>query len=250
MRRLLEVLPDESDLPREFTNSIGMKFVLIEPGEFMMGSNEANDEKPPHLVEITQPFYLGVYPVTQAKYQAVLGTNPSHFTGNARLPVEQVSWNDAVACAQKLSQLSAELSRGLTYRLPTEAEWEYACRAGSTGKWCFGDQESQLGDYAWFAGNSANRTHPVGEKKPNAWDLHDMHGNVWEWCQDCYGAEAYKGRSGISQDPFVESGADRVFRGGGWGSGPAGVRSAFRYWSTPDNRNFNLGFRLALSSVK
>ncbi len=247
MRRLLEVLPDESDLPREFTNSIGMKFVLIEPGELIMGSD---DEKSPHLVAITQPFYLGVYPVTQAEFQAVRGTKPSHFTGNARLPVEQVSWNDAVACAQKLSQLSAELSRELTYRLPTEAEWEYACRAGSTGKWCFGDQESQLGDYAWFAGNSANRTHPVGEKKPNAWDMHDMHGNVWEWCQDCYDADAYKARSGISQDPFVESGAFRVIRGGSWIYDSAGCRSAFRNSYDPTDRTSSSGFRLALSSVK
>ena len=250
MRRLLEVLPDESDLPREFTNSIGMRFVLIEPGEFMMGSNEANDEKPPHLVAITQPFYLGVYPVTQAEYQAVMGTNPSRFTGNARLPVEQVSWNDAAACAQKLSQLSAELSRELTYRLPTEAEWEYACRAGSTGKWCFGNQESQLGDYAWFVGNSRSRTHPVGEKKPNAWGLHDMHGNVWEWCQDCYHGAAYKGRSAISQDPFVESSSNRVIRGGSWNNDAAPCRSARRRTSDPTFRSDTFGFRLALSSVK
>ena len=250
MRRLLEVLPDEPELAKEFTNSIGMKFVLVEPGEFMMGSNEANNEKPPHLVEITQPFYLGVYPVTQAEYQAVMGTNPSHFKGNARLPVEQVSWDDAVVCAQKLSQLSAEQAHGLTYRLPSEAEWEYACGAGSTGKWCFGNNESLLGEYAWFDKNSEKRSHPVGEKKPNAWGLHDMHGNVWEWCQDYYDANAYKKHSDITQHPHVvESGSSRVLRGGSWDIHAANCRSAFRVSGPPFRFNF-MGFRLALSSVK
>ena len=247
MRRLLEVLPDEPELAREFTNSIGMKFVLVEPGEFMMGSNEKGNETPSHMVEITQPFYLGVYPVTQADYQAVLGTNPSHFTGNSRLPVERVSWNDAVACAQKLSQLSAELSHGRNYRLPTEAEWEYACRSGSTGKWCFGDQESQLGDYAWFDGNSGKRTHPVGEKKPNAWGLHDMHGNVWEWCSD------YSGNypTGVLTDPAgPPTGLSRVIRGGASGTGAAHCRLASRSSNPATGRSIIIGFRLALSSVK
>ncbi len=210
MRRLLDVLPDEPELAKEFTNSIGMRFVLIPPGEFTMGSNEEDDEKPPHMVRITRPFYLGVFPVTQAEYQAVTGQSPSQAAGNPRHPVDQVSWDDAVACAQKLSQLAAELNRGLTYRLPSEAEWEYACRAGSTGKWCFGDQESQLGDYAWFSGNSA---HPVGEKNPNAWGLHDMHGNVFEWCLDWYEAGYYK-VSPEDDPPGPSSASARVLRGG------------------------------------
>ena len=248
MRRLLEVLPDEPELAREFTNSIGMKFVLIQPGEFMMGSNEADNEKPPHMVEITQPFYLGVYPVTQAEYQAVMGTNPSHFTGNSRLPVEQVSWDDAVVCAQKLSHLSAEQAHGLTYRLPSEAEWEYACGAGSTGKWCFGDQESQLVDYAWFDGNCGPRTHPVGGKKANNWGLHDMHGNIWEWCVDWYGSNYSAAMLMDPQGPTT--GSDRVYRGGGWFDVAANCRAALRRRNVPTLRVSGMGFRLALSSVK
>ena len=229
--------------PKEFTNSIGMRFVLIPAGEFTMGSNEGRDnEKPPHKVRITRPFYLGVFPVTQAEYQAVTGQNPSHFSDNPRHPVAQVSWNDAVAFAQKLSQLTGELKRGLTYRLPWEAEWEYACRAGSTGKWCYGDQASQLGDYAWYRGNS-RETHPVGEKKPNAWGLHDMHGNVWEWCQDLYEAGYYE-KSPTDDPPGPSSGSDRVYRGGSWNYYGPDCRSGFRYGGTPGFRVSDVSFRL------
>ena len=226
MRRLLDVLPEVPELAKEFTNSIGMRFVLIPPGEFMMGSNKANDEKPPHLVRITRPFYLGVFPVTQAEYQAVTGQNPSRAAGNPAHPVEQVSWDDAVACAKKLSQLPAEMSHQLTYRLPSEAEWEYACRAGSTGKWCFGDAAAELGNYAWFSGNSRKRTHSVGQKKPNAWGLHDMHGNVWEWCLD--------GHDG-----------NRVRRGGSWINDGEGCRSDSCGRSESRLRYRLYGFRLA-----
>jgi formylglycine-generating enzyme required for sulfatase activity len=258
MRRLLDVLPEEPELAKEFTNSIGMRFVLIQPGEFMMGSKEADNEKPPHLVRIARPFYLGVFPVTQAEYQAVTGQTPSH-EGNPSHPVGHVSWDDAVACAQMLSQRSAETSRQLTYRLPTEAEWEYACRAGSTGKWCFGDVESQLGNYAWFTGNSGNQTHPVGQKKPNAWGLHDMHGNVWEWCLDGYNASYYKASPtvdppGPSPEACGPGGSYRVLRGGSSGRSRAGnfshdsssSRSAYRYGLPSRFRIFHLGFRLAL----
>lgn len=244
---------DQRPLPREFTNSIGMRFVLIEPGEFMMGSNEDEDEdedegedhKPRHLVRISRPFYLGVFPVTQAEYQAVMGQNPSQFAGNPRHPVERVSWDDAVAYEQKLSQLSAELSRGRTYRLPTEAEWEYACRAGSTGKWCFGDQESQLGDYAWFDGDSEDdRTHRVGKKKPNAWGLHDMHGNVFEWCLDWYDGGYYEvSPTDDPTGPF--SGSRRVQRGGSWFFTADLVSSASRLGIRPDRPIVGSGVRLA-----
>ena len=244
MRRLLEVLPDEPQLASEFTNSIGMKFVLVEPGEFMMGSNETDNEKPPHLVESTRPFYLGVFPVTQLEYQTVTGKNPSQFTGNTRLPAVNVSWNDAVTFCDRLGQLPGEVQHGTGYRLPTEAEWEYSCRAGSTGKWCFGDDESLLRDYGWFKGNSENRTHPVGEKKPNAWGFYDMHGNVWEWCSDRYGNYP----TGVLTDPQGPTmGADRVLRGGGWRSLPADLRSVYRSRGTPVGCSISLGFRLALS---
>ncbi len=235
---------DKRPLPKEFTNSIGMKFVLIQPGEFMMGSDFYDVEKPRHLVRITRPFYLGTFPVTQAEYQAVTGQNPSHFADNPRHPVEEVSWDDAVAYAQKLSQLSAELSRGRTYRLPTEAEWEYACRAGSTGKWCFGDSESQYGEYGWFAGNSGNRTHPVGEKKANAWGLHDMHGNVLEWCLDWHDGGYYE--VSPTDDPQGPSaGSDRVLRGGCWRGTAERARSTYRVDRTPGDRSIINGIRLA-----
>ncbi len=247
MRRLLEVLPDEPELPKEFTNSFGMGFVLIEPGEFTMGSNRVENEKPPHLVQITQPFYLGVFPVTQREYKAVIGSNPSHFTGNLRLPVEQVSWNDAVAYCEKMSQLSSKVHRTENYRLPTEAEWEYACRAGSIGNWCFGDNESSLGEYAWVLENSGNRTHPVGEKKANAWGPHDMHGNVYEWCQDVYDTWAYGCRSGMTSDPLVTTGSrNRVVRGGSWSVSSSNIRSADRGGNSPGYRDGNVGFRVVL----
>ena len=260
MRRLLDVLPDDPALPLEFTNSIGMKFVLIEPGEFTMGSTngksessaahgffeiaEGESERPPHLVSITQPFYLGVYPVTQQEYEAVIGTNPSCFDGNTRLPVERVDWNDAVTFGEKLSQSPVEAQRRTRYRLPTEAEWEYACRADSTTNWCYGDNESLLRDYAWFEENSGERTHPVGEKKPNAWGLYDMHGNVLEWCQDVFSASAYTERSRITKDPIGSNGVLRVYRGGGWNSTALLCRSAFRGVCHPGFGDNDSGFRL------
>ena len=124
-------------------------------------------------------FVIGKYPITQEQYQAVMGTNPSYFKNNPQNPVENVSWNDAQAFCQKLSKAT-----GKQYRLPTEAEWEYACRAGTTTHWYFGDNVSQLGDYAWYYDNSGGTTHPVGHKLPNAWGLYDMHGNTWEWCKE------------------------------------------------------------------
>jgi formylglycine-generating enzyme required for sulfatase activity len=167
-------LPSNPQQGTVWENSISMKLVWIAPGEFKMGSNDGEDfEKPLHTVKITKGFYMGAFEVTQGQYQQVMGTNPSYFKG-ANLPVEQVSWDDAVEFCKKLSQ-----KEGKTYRLPTEAEWEYACRAGTTTKFSFGDDESQLGEYAWYGKNSGMKTHPVGKKKPNAWGLFDMHGNVW-----------------------------------------------------------------------
>jgi formylglycine-generating enzyme required for sulfatase activity len=158
-----------------------------------------------------------------------------------------VSWDDAVEFCRKLSALPAEKAAGYVYRLPTEAEWEYACRAGTRTKYSFGDDESELGDYAWHASNSGNTTHPVGGKKPNPCGLYDMHGNVWEWCQDWHGDYP----SGAVTDPTgPSSGSYRVLRGGSWNYFSEDCRSAYRYWYTPDYRGLNLGFRVLRSSVK
>ncbi len=195
----------------EITNSIGMKLRLIPAGEFMMGSPETesnrSDAELQHRVSITKPFYLGVTEVTQEQYQKVMGTNPSQFKGPQN-PVEKVSWADAVEFCGKLSAMPAEKTAGHVYRLPTEAEWEYACRSGTTTAYSFGDDASRLGDYGWFKGNSDSKPHPVGEKKPNAWGLYDMNGNVYEWCQDRYGAYP----SGSATDPTgVSSGSILTF---------------------------------------
>jgi formylglycine-generating enzyme required for sulfatase activity len=236
--------------PVEVTNSIGMKLKLIPPGEFLMGSADSDwdagdAEKPQHTVWISKAFYLGVTEVTQEQYERVMGANPSTFKG-AQLPVEKVSWDDAVEFCRKLSVLSAERSAGRVYRLPTDAEWEYACRAGSRTKWSFGDAESSPGDYAWYWDNSGNKTHPVGTKKPNAWGLYDMHGNVWEWCLDWYDGYA----STPMDDPVgPATGSLRVSRGGGWSSDAGYCRSAFRSGRAPDSRYDFLGFRLVFSTV-
>ena len=235
-----------------FVNSIGMKLALIQPGEFMMGGPVTEKgryfDETRHRVKLTKPFFLGVTEVTQEQYQKVMGTNPSNFKfKRPQNPVERVSWADAVEFCRKLSRMPAEKTAGHVYRLPTEAEWEYACRAGTTTAYGFGDDASRLGDYAWFNGNSDSKTHPVGEKKPNAWGLYDMHGNVWEWCQDRHGNYP----SGSATDPAgATSGSYRVYRGGCWNCIARGCRSADRYGFTPGDRARDLGFRVLRSSIK
>jgi formylglycine-generating enzyme required for sulfatase activity len=221
-----------------FINSIGMVFVLIPAGEFMMGSHDGDyDERPVHQVRLSQPFYLGKYEVTQGQWQAVMGRNPSHFTGDPNLPVEQVSWEEVQTFVRALN-----VKEGVTvYRLPTEAEWEYAARAGSTTTYSFGNKASKLGDYAWYGDNAEGRTHPVGQRKPNAWGLYDMHGNVWEWVQDWYGpydVDEVTDPPGPSEDSY------RIYRGGGWGTFAGNCRSSERNFDTPDTRLAGLGFRL------
>jgi formylglycine-generating enzyme required for sulfatase activity len=250
------VLP--KPLPNEIVNSIGMKLKLVPAGEFEMGSSEAKDEEPRHLVRISQPFYLGVYPVTQREYMQVMRKNPSHFSGGDRLPVENVSWFSAVGFCNALSQkeklppfyaINGQAVNVLDwnapgYRLPTEAEWEYACRAGTTTRYSFGDQETGLDHNAWYWGNSSGQTHPVGEKKPNAFGLHDMHGNVWEWCWDGYSAEYYQ-QSPADDPRGPEHGSSRVIRGGSWSYAAGYCRAAFRSRITPTNARIILGLRLA-----
>ena len=224
-------------------NSIGMRFVPIPAGTFTMGDA---DNGPTHKVTLTKPFELGQHEVTQEQYEQVMGKTPSMFKGRQN-PVDRVSWDDAVEFCRKLSELPGEKSAGSAYRLPTEAEWEYACRAGTKTEYSFGDSDSELGDYAWCNKNSGGTPHPVGQKKPNAWGLYDMHGNVWEWCQDWYG----KYPSGSTTDPTgAASGSDRVSRGGSWGSTARLARSAFRRGLSPDVRLYRMGFRVLRSSIK
>ena len=227
----------------EMTGRDGAPMVLIPTGEFTMGSDEygtATDERPPHRVSLSA-FYLDKYEVTFDLYdrfcEATGRTKPSdNGWGRGSRPVINVSWDDATAYAAHYGK-----------RLPTEAEWEYACRAGGTGRWCFGSDERQLGEYAWYNANSGSQTHPVGEKRANAWGLYDMHGNVWEWCADWY-ANHYA--ASPVQDPTgAVSGQYRVLRGGSWNYDASWCRSAYRFGDDTGNRYFSYagGFRCASS---
>jgi formylglycine-generating enzyme required for sulfatase activity len=213
-------------------DSLSETMVWIAPGTFTMGSNERHQqwrEGPQTKVTISRGFGMSKYEVTQAQYKAVVGTNPSRSKGDNK-PVEQVSWNDAVSYCAKLTgkqKAAGRLPVGYEYRLPTEAEWEYGCRAGTTTGFSFGDDESKLGEYAWYRDNSGNTTHSVGEKKPNGWGLYDMHGNVWEWCQDRYGSKHPGGSVTDPQGPAT--GSQRVKRGAAWHSRAGYCRSGSRY---------------------
>lgn len=240
--------------PKEITNSIGMKLVLIPKGTFMMGSPTSEEGRQEneslHEVTMSKEYYLGAFEVMQTQYQTVTGNNPSCYQGalvgnqNADLPVENVSWDDAVEFCKKLSELPEEKKAGLVYRLPTEAQWEYACRAGSKTIYSFDDEEGLLPVYGWFRRNSSQRTHTVGLLEPNAWGMYDMHGNVWEWCSNWYGEYS----TGLVSDPTGPTmGTDRVNRGGCWLYQAASCRSASRNWAKPSYRDGLLGFRVALS---
>jgi formylglycine-generating enzyme required for sulfatase activity len=261
-----------------WTNSIGMKFVRIEPGEFDMGSTKDQidqlmrlltmsphpewwtGEQPQHSVKITRPFLLGVHEVTQGQYQAVMGENPSRFKGSEYLPVEQVSWMDAVNFCNKVSEREGRkpyyriegnevaIAGGNGYRLPTEAEWEYACRAGTPAFYGFGDDAGAVGEYAWYIETSGKTTHPVGQKWPNPWGLYDMLGNVWEWCADGYDERYYDGYHGSSvatDPPGAPRASHRVNRGGAWECFFGFCRPAFRGKCAPGDRWNFLGFRVA-----
>jgi formylglycine-generating enzyme required for sulfatase activity len=221
---------------RHFTNSIGMKFILIPAGEFTMGLNYVSGgEKLVHKITIEKAYYLGQYPVTQKEWAVVMGSNPSLFKG-ANNPVEQVSWNDAQEFVRKLNELEGTDK----YRLPSEAEWEYACRAGTTTKYFFGEDESALDEYGWYAGKTS---HEVGQKKPNPWGLYDMYGNVWEWCQDKW-HEDMENASASSNAWEDGKSTLRVDRGGCWSSLGRYCKSALRSANDPDNRYGLTGFRL------
>src|SRR5262245_14501090 len=262
--------PHQADLPPKVTNSLDMQLVLIPPGEFFMGSpatdtEAAEDEKPRHRVRITRPFYLGAYEVTQEEYRRVMGTNPSFFspTGpgkiqldSSRFPAEQVRWIDAVEFCRRLSRWPAERQARRVYRLPTEAEWEYACRAGTTTPFSFG--KSLSSHQANFNGNYPQggarqgpflaRTTRVGSYAPNAWGLYDMHGNVWEWCSDWYSRTYYR-ESPVDDPTGPKVGAVRVIRGGEWYGDGRDCRSAFRYADLPTGVFYVMGFRVAMTIV-
>ncbi|MBX3421790.1 MAG: SUMF1/EgtB/PvdO family nonheme iron enzyme [Pirellulaceae bacterium] len=241
----------QSQSPTLTSRSTGMQLVLIPAGTFLMGSpdsdSEANgDEKPQHRVTLSRSYYMGETEVTQGQWKAVMGTEPWKDGRNVRIganyPATYVSWDDAVEYCKRLSQ-----SEGREYRLPTEAEWEYACRGGSTSKYSFGDSASELGRYAWFEDNTAKIGEAcariVKQKQPNQFRLYDMHGNVKEWCSDSYGENYYVSSPGT--DP---QGPDTryypVYRGGGWDSTAGVCRSAYRYGDSPAARYDFLGFRL------
>ena len=202
-------------------------------------------EGPQHRVRITRPYWLGATDVTQEEYQRVMGNNPSDIQGDPKRPVEQVSWHDAVEFCRRLSQLPAEKAAKRLYSLPTEAQWEYACRAGTTTRWYSGDDEAGFVDVAWFAKNAGGKTHPVGEKKPNAWGLYDMCGNVRQWCQDWY-ADGYYATLPTDDPTGPGGGTGRVYRGGCWYYQAERCRSAYRDWFGPDFRINSLGLRVSL----
>ena len=231
----------------EIANTIGARMVRIGPGSLMRGSTTGpGDERPVHRVKLTKGFYMGVTEVTQKQWESVMPDNPSRFKGADR-PVENVVVADCVEFCKLLTQkerAEGKLPEGAEYRLPTEAEWEYACRAGSEAKYGFGDSDTDLADYAWFSKNSV-RTQPVGKKKANAWGLFDMHGNVWEWCSDWKGSYTADEAEDPTGAPAGPSYGHRVFRGGSWGSTAAHCRSAARNGcGTSNSRLSGLGFRL------
>ncbi len=224
-------------------NGINIEMVKVEAGTFMMGATSEMKkpyswEKPVHQVILTNDYYMGKYEVTQALWQAVMGNNPSKFKGD-NLPVETVSWNDCQDFISKLNSLT-----GRNFRLPTEAEWEYAARGGKKSRGYQYSGSSKISNVAWYDGNSGSKTHAVGTKQPNELGIYDMTGNVWEWCQDWYGSYSSSSRTNPTG---ATSGSIRVRRGGCWGINARYCRSSYRSFSTPVNRGNGLGLRLALS---
>ena len=259
-------------MPVVQTNSIGINLALIPPGEFDMGSPKGlieeelrverdggygsgrhPKEDPQHRVRITKPYWLGVTEVTQEEYQQLMGNNPGNIRGDPRRPVVAISWDDAVEFCRRLSELPRERTAKRQYGLPTEAQWEYACRAGNPGRWSFSDQlknrsraleEITLNEYAWFGPNAGDQAHPVGEKRANVWGLYDMYGNAFEWCRDWYDP-AYYAQSPTDDPAGPSTGSNRVARGGCFRNTAGFCRSAFRDYNSPSFRG-GIGFRVCL----
>jgi formylglycine-generating enzyme required for sulfatase activity len=263
MGKLFDVLqPEAAGGPKALVNSVGMSFVLIPAGTFQMGSPDSEpghrtNESPVHEVVIGKPFYFGIHPVTQAQYLAVTGKNPAKFTvangGGHEHPVEMVSWDDAVVFCQLLTERAEERTALRTYRLPTEAEWEYACRAGTATAFGHGptfamgqgnfDTAHPAGELP--PGRATGRTTPVNRFPASAWGLNDMHGNVWEWCSDWY-AEGHYHKSSLRDPVGAPEGKVKVLRGGSWRNHGAACRSAYRNALAPHQKDSATGFRVVL----
>ena len=243
----LPIQAQDKTPPKDFTNSLGMKFVWIPPGNFTMGSPTKELQRQPnetqHKVTLTKGYYMGVYTVTQEQWKEIMGNDPSTFKGEKNLPVEKVSWDDCQEFIKKLRKKDKK-----PYRLPSEAEWEYSCRAGTTTPFFFGetiftDQANYNGEVYGKGKKGVKRgnTTPVDTFPANAWGLHDMSGNVFQWCQDWYGEYPQKD---LVDPQGPENGEQRVLRGGSWLYNPVDCRSAYRHWLEPGHRNDFIGFRL------
>ncbi|MCX6868164.1 MAG: formylglycine-generating enzyme family protein [Verrucomicrobia bacterium] len=244
------------DLTLDLGNGVTLKLVLIPAGKFLMGSPQtetgrSNDEGPQREVTISEPFHMGACEVTQAQWRAVMDTEPwlGKMSGKpgADHAASWISWNDAGKFCEALSKKT-----GKRVALPTEAQWEYACRAGTTTAFCCGDDPSILGEYAWFQDNTRKTgeeyAHPVGRKKPNAWGLYDMHGNVWEWCRDWNDKEYYAKAGNVDPENTTET-QFRAVRGGSWHNDPSRCRAAARNsWTGPNYVHYNYGFRVMVAS--
>ena len=239
---------DKKEPPKDFTNIVGMKFVWVKPGTFLMGSPKEEklreDNETQHKVTLSKGFYMGVHAVTQEQWMKVMGNNPSNFKGEKNLPVEKLSWDDCQEFVKKLREKDKK-----QYRLPSEAEWEFCCRAGTTTPFHFGesistDQANYVGSAVYGNGKVGvyrAKTTPVGSFPANAWGLFDMHGNVWEWCQDWYGDYPHKD---IIDPTGPEKGTGRVLRGGCWFNNPQDCRSARRHRNEPGGGNGSFGCRV------
>jgi formylglycine-generating enzyme required for sulfatase activity len=245
-RQVVQPGPNGGDAPtreKVLRNSLGMGFRLIPGGKFTMGSPMRKDA-PEHTVEITKPFYMGTTEVTVGQFKQFVAEDDykvgRHQWSNKgpEYPVVYVTWQNAVDFCAWLSK-----KEGKKYRLPTEAEWEYCCRAGRAGT---SDDDTPLGDLAWYRDNARSLLQPVGKKKANAWGLHDMHGNAAEWCQDCFAFDYYK--NSPAKDPTGAEGGDRVLRGGSYAAAPAECRCGFRDHNRSDYSNYNIGFRVVLAA--
>ena len=263
--------PDDVWVAKHLTLDLGkgvtMKLALVPAGKFLMGSklsaaevarmyggkvSQHTDEHPRHEVTISRPFYMGIHEVSQAQWRAVMGTEPwkdkisgKPGDGNA---ASWMNWYEASEFCGKLSQKTGKM-----VTLPTEAQWEYACRAGTKTIYCLGDDSSKLGDYAWYQDNARKTgeeyAHPVGQKKPNAWGLYDMHGNVWEWCRDWYAEDFYAEAKNVDPENTTET-KHRTVRGGSWHNDPRHCRSAGRNsWCGSSYRHYNYGFRVMVASA-